>query len=670
MNKLKTSNPQFMEKNLSKRLKDRLKLYSLAAGAFVAGSETADAAIVYTDINPNFSGVTGSQYFLDLNNDNIDDFRIYHDGGANLFIQPLNSSNEVLGLGSVLSYASGFAYPYALSSGDSIQAAPTSGSWFNNGYSTGYQSLNYGSGSFGNWVSVTDKYLGLRFVVGANTYYGWARLDVNADGSVWSVKDYAYENVAGTSILAGAAGAVATPIPSSPATLVTAADGGNNSNGTDLAISFAAAPEENLLTEYRIMIVDDANTLTFDLAAAQAVTTGNYVAITPTGSSVYNPTLLATTTDVDGNLIVNGQPYSVFVLSVADGVNANTDTLSAPSNSVTLLVPPSAATNLVATDADDLNTGADLDVTFDAAANEAAVGEYRMLAVKTANAGSFDLAAAQAVTAGNYKVVAPSGSTNYNESFAGTNDVDGDAITLGETYTVFVMSLADGTNTITDTLSNASNDVTLNIEVNVVSNLAGADVSNNIDASDLEVRFDAAAEENEISEYRVFVVKQGAAFDQATAESIGAASFFAQTPSGAANYTFTVNAGLKDTDGDDVAQNTPYELYVLSVANGTDANLNALSGASDSVMLKDVLSVGELEAANVRVWNNGNQLTISGLTNKQTAISIYNLNGQLIESFTTADVQITRTLSTVASGMYMVKVSTDSATISKKVLID
>lgn len=656
-----------MKKKLPKKLKDRLKLYSLAAGAFVAGSETVDAAIVYTDINPNFSGVTGSQYFLDLNNDNIDDFRIYHDSSDNLFIEPLNSSNEVLGSGS----ASGYAYPYALSAADNIQAVPSSGTWFNNGYSTGYLSLNYGSsGTFGNWINVTDKYLGLRFVVGANTYYGWARLDVNSSGNIWSVKDYAYEDVSGVSILAGATGIVSPIVPSSPATAVTATDVANNSNGTDLAIGFAAAGDETLLSEYRVMIVDDANTATFDLAAAQAVTAGNYIAMSPTGGSIYNPNLQATTTDVDGNLIVNGQPYSVFVMSVADGVNANVDTLSAPSVAVTLQIPASAATNLIAADVDDLNTGADLDLSFDAAANEAAVGEYRMLAVKTANAGSFDISAAQAITAGNYKAVSPSGSTNYNESFAGTNDVDGDAIAVGETYTVFVMSLADGTNTLTDTLSAASNDVMLNIEVNTVSNLAGADVSDNVNASDLEVRFDAAAEENEISEYRVFVVKQGAAFDQTTAEGIGAASYFAQTPSGSANYTFTVNATLKDTDGDDVEQNTPYELYVLSVANGTDANLNALSTASDSVMLKDVLSVGELEAANVHVWNSGNQLTINGLTGKQTAISVYNLNGQLIESFTTADAKITRTLSTVASGTYVVKVSTDSATMSKKVLIN
>ena len=764
-------------------------MYSLAAGAFIAGTDKTDAAIVYTDINPNFAGAVGSEYFLDLNNDNIDDFRIYHDSSYNLFLEPLTGSNSALGSGS-----GNFAYPYALSSSAPISAS-AAGSWFNNGYSTGYMSLNYGSyGTFGNFIGVTDKYIGLRFTVGTNTYYGWVRLDVNSNGSVWAVKDYAYEDVSGTSILAGAMPS-GPSLPSSPATLVTAADAANNSNGTDLAVGFAAAADETLLNEYRLMVVKDANSSSFDLAAAQAVASGDYTSVTPTGATAYAPALLATSTDVDGDLIANGEPYTVFVLSIADGVNATTDTLSTPSavvtlqipasaatnivatdiddqsngadlgiafdaaanelavgeyrvmvvkdvnvssfdltaaqavnasnfttvnptggtsypsplasnatdvdgdqitngqaysvfvmtladgvnalndtlssasNSITLQIPPSAAANLVASDVDDQNDGTDLELTFDAAANELAVGEYRMLAVKAANASSFDLAAAQAVPAGNYKAVSPSDSTNYTETFAGSNDINGDAISVGETYTLFVLSMADGVNALSDTLSNASNDVTLNIQVNAVANVAGADVTDNVNASDLEVSFDAAVDENEISEYRVFVVKMGNTFDQAIAETMPAANYFSQAPAGNASYSFTVNAALKDSDGDDIAQNTDYEIYVLSVANGTDANLNALSDASESVMLKDILSVDELAASNINIWNNGNQLNISGLSGNQSKVFIYDLTGKMIETFTINDQQAMRTLNVNASGIYIVQVNDQGASTSKKLFI-
>ena len=52
-----------------------------------------------------------------------------------------------------------------------------------------------------NWNGVTDKYLGLQFVVGGNTHYGWARLDV--DGDIWTLKDYAYDETADQGIAAG-----------------------------------------------------------------------------------------------------------------------------------------------------------------------------------------------------------------------------------------------------------------------------------------------------------------------------------------------------------------------------------------------------------------------------------------------------------------------------------
>ena len=54
-----------------------------------------------------------------------------------------------------------------------------------------------------NWNGVTDKYLALQFVSGGNTYYGWARMDVQAIGDAWTLKDYAYNSTALTGINAG-----------------------------------------------------------------------------------------------------------------------------------------------------------------------------------------------------------------------------------------------------------------------------------------------------------------------------------------------------------------------------------------------------------------------------------------------------------------------------------
>ena len=292
------------DNNYSKDLKNRLKRYALTAGAVAAGGAAADAAVIYTDINPDFVGGVGNSYLLDLNNDSVNDFSIYHDGGSNLFIAPISSNGSVLGTGST----SGFAYPYAMSANSMISAS-ASGTWFNNGYSTGYQSLNYGSCSFGNWCTVTDKYIGLRFEVSGNTHYGWVRMDVNFTGSSFTIKDYAYEDTPGVGILAGA---TTTPVTASGAQNVMGADIADNSNGSDLEVSFDAGANESTIDEYRVMAVKLSSVSGFGIGAAQAVTSGNYTVVSPSGASNYTQALASTANDVDGTPIGNGPALSDF----------------------------------------------------------------------------------------------------------------------------------------------------------------------------------------------------------------------------------------------------------------------------------------------------------------------------------------------------------------------
>ncbi len=50
-----------------------------------------------------------------------------------------------------------------------------------------------------------DKYLGVKFLIGTNTHYGWIRVYVTGTANNYTVtyKDYAYESLANVSILAG-----------------------------------------------------------------------------------------------------------------------------------------------------------------------------------------------------------------------------------------------------------------------------------------------------------------------------------------------------------------------------------------------------------------------------------------------------------------------------------
>jgi hypothetical protein len=87
--------------------------------------------------------------------------------------------------------------PLALDEGAPIEAS--SSSWVMAGE---YIVLN--QGGTGNWIGVTDRYLGLRFQQAGIWYYGWARLDIDATPTQFVVKDYAYQSAGGVGLIAGA----------------------------------------------------------------------------------------------------------------------------------------------------------------------------------------------------------------------------------------------------------------------------------------------------------------------------------------------------------------------------------------------------------------------------------------------------------------------------------
>lgn len=193
-----------MKKTTSKKISNQLTKYGALTAALI-GVTDASGQILYTNIDPDFAGDIGDEFFLDLNQDAVNDFRIQQ-SGDNLFIEPL-SSNSILGsINFNSSSNNSYAYPFALSSGDVISSGQTSWAAFDT------QSLNFGSYSssssssspcsYGNWCDETDKFLGLRFIVNGNTHYGWARLDaVFTNG--WTVKDFAYNTIPDASIEAG-----------------------------------------------------------------------------------------------------------------------------------------------------------------------------------------------------------------------------------------------------------------------------------------------------------------------------------------------------------------------------------------------------------------------------------------------------------------------------------
>ena len=436
------------------KLHKSIQTYSAVAGAFLGIASTANAAIQYTDINPDLTFNTNNTgYDLDLNNDTIIDFRLEV---FTAFTDKVVISPE--GSNSVFSYmTTGYQFAKKMN----LYSLVHSGLNWNNFYfnptpflvlAQSFNVLNL----LGEWHGANDKYLGLKLKVGGQVYYGWARLDVSAGGGSFTIKDYAYEDIPNASIPAGKMGSVAAD----PVVSVIAQDIADNGNGADMRVTFNKVLDENKVDEYQIIVLKSQDTATFDLSSANAVTLANYTPVSPTGNNIAE-VLASASADKDGDPVRNGVSYNVYVLTVADGTLANINALSLPSGAITLHTITEEVSNLGVSDVDDYGDGRDLKVSFDKILNESKADHYRVMVVKSSKSASFSLAAAEGLGTGLYVKVNKTGSNIVQALGATSRDTDGDFIVENLPYKVFVLTIADGVNATLNALSSPSSEVTL-----------------------------------------------------------------------------------------------------------------------------------------------------------------------------------------------------------------
>ena len=201
-----------------------IKVYAFIVIAMMF-SASANAQIVYTDVNPNevlsciFQTPCSGDYSLDLNNDGINDFVL---SARKKFVNCSKCGPQ----GGV-----------TMANGDSAVISSTSNSWIAD--TTGGYALNtiinsslvwsnaihtlvtkhvncvpcspppgshlvYSPAS-GTWLNVSGNYLPLKIQVGTDFYYGWIKLGVSIGNNFVSVTifEYAYNSIPNQPILAG-----------------------------------------------------------------------------------------------------------------------------------------------------------------------------------------------------------------------------------------------------------------------------------------------------------------------------------------------------------------------------------------------------------------------------------------------------------------------------------
>jgi len=158
----------------------------------IAGVADVSGQIEYTDVIPNFVGGATDLLNIDFDGDGTDDLTILqtNSGGG-----PERVKFECpAGNGAVGTSNGGYLYASNLSSGATIGVAAA---FYNSG------SFCYGIGYTGSqFCGTTGGFIGVKFAIGADTHYGWVRLDVT-NNSNFVIKDYAYNETPDEEITAG-----------------------------------------------------------------------------------------------------------------------------------------------------------------------------------------------------------------------------------------------------------------------------------------------------------------------------------------------------------------------------------------------------------------------------------------------------------------------------------
>ena len=197
----------------------KLAQFTAVAGAVIAGSNV-NAQIVYQDINPDVVvNIANPNYALDFNNDAIPDvgFGVAQVSGSTSYSGiPITYQGTYAGVS-----AGGGGVQMALT-GSATSTMSSNVAPLNNGALVSGAAMFSSGGllagdititipllgqtypyQFGEWLGVTDKFLGVKFTAGANTHFGWVRLDVSAGADVITIKDYAFNATPNGAINAG-----------------------------------------------------------------------------------------------------------------------------------------------------------------------------------------------------------------------------------------------------------------------------------------------------------------------------------------------------------------------------------------------------------------------------------------------------------------------------------
>lgn len=275
-------------------------------------------------------------------------------------------------------------------------------------------------------------------------------------------------------------------------------DDGDRGNASDLKVSFTKSANEQNISQYRIIVVNESDLSKFNLDVANGLAAESYLTVFPGAN--YNDKLIDGTLDAFGKQIVNQQTYRVFVLSVSNNKNIK-NKLSEASNSVTLKnetpmeIPSTVKAEIVS------GNGNASDVAVKFTGTTTGIQEYRIMVVPSDK--TLEIKGAEGIKDSNLYTVVDPKAGEIVQKLTKSKDVNNIAISEGKEYKVYILVVADGKTQKSNGLSPASENFTIPAPFQA----SAVKASLNKDGK-LQVDFTKAINEASIKHYRLLFVPQ------------------------------------------------------------------------------------------------------------------------------------------------------------------
>jgi hypothetical protein len=305
---------------MKKKTDSNSKAFTMLLGSLslmgVNASIHGQNTIVIRDINPDIIlNESPEVYNLDINNDNVDDFRFTRN--EDTYYTPASLSFDILGLNN--NRPVNFSF---------INFAPVSTSRLNEGDSISNKSNFYISSGDGRliyalgdnliqgyqWLAgTTDKYAGVKFYIGTQLHYGWIRMDVSSDLKSMTIKEVGYESSPGALIKAGS---------KNSASKASTIAGSKPDWYEDITVTFNKATDESNISGYRIIIVPTTLIANLKLSDLQNLASDRYTYVAKTGNN-FSVLIDKDSKDYEGYELTPMYNYTAVVMSVGNATTGD-----------------------------------------------------------------------------------------------------------------------------------------------------------------------------------------------------------------------------------------------------------------------------------------------------------------------------------------------------------